>query len=113
MKLIKAIIRPEALPAVKKELIKHEIHKMTVVDVRGCGEQGGYKQEYRGVIEEVTLIRKVQLEIAVNDNFVESTINALLKAARTGKIGDGKIFILPLEECIRIRTGEKGSKAIG
>jgi nitrogen regulatory protein P-II 2 len=113
MKLIIAMIQPEKLPDVKDELYKAEVYKMTVSNAIGCGQQGGYTETYRGVKEEVNLIKKVRLEIAVNENFVERTIEAIIKGARTGKIGDGKIFILDLPECIRIRTGERGNVAIG
>jgi nitrogen regulatory protein P-II 2 len=113
MKLIIAMIQPEKLPDVKDELYKAEVYKMTVSNAIGCGQQGGYTETYRGVKEEVNLIKKVRLEIAVNENFVERTIDAIIKGARTGKIGDGKIFILDLPECIRIRTGERGNVAIG
>jgi len=113
MKLIIAVIQPERLPEVKKALFEEEVHKMTVSNVIGCGQQKGFTETYRGVIHEVNLLKKVQLEIAVNDDFVEATIEAIIKGARTGKIGDGKIFVLPLECCVRIRTGEQGGEAIG
>lgn len=113
MKLIIAVIQPTKLPDVKKALFDAEVHKMTVTNVIGAGQQGGYTESYRGNIFEVNLIKKVRLEIAVNDNFVKPTIDAITKGARTGKIGDGKIFILDLPQCIRIRTGEEGSDAIG
>ena len=79
----------------------------------GVGRQQGHAEVYRGVREVVNLIKKVRLEIAVNDEFVERTIEAIIKGARTGNIGDGKIFVLDLPECVRIRTGERGNKAIG
>jgi nitrogen regulatory protein P-II 1 len=79
----------------------------------GCGQQGGYVEQYRGVELEVNLLKKVRVEIAVNDAFVKATLDAIIKGARSGEIGDGKIFVLPIEECIRIRTGEMGSGAIG
>ena len=113
MKLIIALIQPEKLPDVKKALFDREVHKMTVSNVIGCGQQKGFTETYRGVIHEVNLLKKVQLEIAVNDDFVEPTIQAIVAGARTNKIGDGKIFVLPLERCIRIRTGEEGRDAIG
>lgn len=86
---------------------------MSVTNALGCGEQHGYEESYRGIKFEVNLLKKVRLEIAVNEDFVERTVDAISKGARTGKIGDGKIFIIDLPECIRIRTGEKGKKAIG
>ena len=113
MKLIVAIIQPERLPEVKKALFEQEVHKMTVSNVIGCGQQKGFTETYRGVIHEVNLLKKVRIDIAVNEDFVVPTIEAIIKGARTGKIGDGKIFVLPLERCVRIRTGEEGHDAIG
>src|SRR5438477_13165727 len=113
MKYIVAIIRPEKLEAVQAELEAHEIVLMTVSDVRGCGRQRGYTETFRGGQIPVRLISKVKLEIAVNEQFVEPAVNSILEAARSDKIGDGKIFVLPLEQCYRIRTGEAGSVAIG
>ena len=114
MKLIIAYIQPDRLNQVKAELFKAEVYKVSVIpNALGCGQQKGYTEEYRGVVTEVTLRMKVRLEIAVNDNFVKPTIDAIIKGARTGKIGDGKIFILDLPECIRIRTGETDGVAIG
>ena len=113
MKLIIAYIQPEKLPDVKKALFVAEVHKMTVTNALGCGQQGGYEETYRGVKEEVNLLKKVRLEIAVNADFVEPTIKAIIRGAQTGKIGDGKILVLPLEQCVRIRTMEKGREAIG
>ncbi len=113
MKLIIAYIQPERLGEVKKELFDTEIYKMSVTNALGCGQQRGYTEAYRGVIMEVNLLKKVRLEIAVNEDFVKSTLDAIIKGARTGNIGDGKIFILDLAECIRIRTGETGDLAIG
>ena len=113
MKLVIAMIQPHKLPDVKKALFDADVHKMTVSNVVGCGQQKGYAETYRGVIQQVNLLKKVKLEIAVNDNFVQPTIDAIISGARSGKIGDGKIFVLDLPQCIRIRTGEKGSEAIG
>ncbi|MBD3320297.1 MAG: transcriptional regulator [Chitinivibrionales bacterium] len=113
MKLIIAVIQPTKLPDVKKALLDAEVHKMTVTNVIGAGQQAGYTESYRGNIFEVNLLKKVRLEIAVNEEFVEPTINAVIKGARTGSIGDGKIFVLDLPQCIRIRTGEQGTEAIG
>jgi nitrogen regulatory protein P-II 2 len=113
MKLIIAYIQPEKLNAVKQALYEKEVFKMSVTNALGCGQQKGYHETYRGADVEVNLLKKVRLEIAVNDEFVEPTVNAIIGAARTGKIGDGKIFIHSLDECIRIRTGEKGEEAIG
>ena len=113
MKLIIAIIKPERLEAVKQELYKADVNLMTVNEVLGHGRQMGVTEVYRGVKEMGNLLRKIRLEIAVNEDFVESTINAILKGAQTGTMGDGKIFVLDLAECVRIRTEERGSGAIG
>ena len=115
MKLIIAIIQPNKLEDVKAALTEVEVFRLTVMDCQGFGRQKGHSEVYRGHEFTVNLTRKVQLQIAVNENFVEPTINAVLKGARTGdkgEIGDGKIFVVPLEDCIRIRTGERGSEAI-
>jgi len=113
MKLVIAMIQPHKLPDVKKALYDVEVFKMTVSNALGCGQQKGYSEAYRGVIHEVNLLKKVRLDIAVNEDFVEPTINAIIKGAKTGNIGDGKIFVLDLPECIRIRTAERGGSAIG
>ena len=113
MKMITAIIQPEKLDDVKESLFAAEVHKMTVSRVKGCGQQGGFTEHYRGQIRTVNLRDKVKLEIAVNDEYVKPTIKAIIKAAKSGNIGDGKIFVMPLDECIRIRTDETGSAAIG
>lgn len=113
MKLVIAMIQPHKLPDVKQALFDADIHKMTVSNVLGCGQQKGYSETYRGVVHEINLLKKVQLEIAVNDNFVKPTVDAIIKGAKSGKIGDGKIFVMPIEDCIRIRTEEKGHDAIG
>ncbi len=113
MKLIVAYIQPERLNSVKQSLYEKEIHRMSVQNALGCGQQKGYHESYRGTDIEVNLLKKVRLEIAVNEEFVDRTIEAIVKGAHTGNIGDGKIFILDLQECIRIRTGEKGKEAIG
>lgn len=113
MKLIIAYIQPDRLTAVKQALYEKDIFKMSVTNALGCGQQKGYHETYRGADIEVNLLKKVRIEIAVNDEFVESTVDAVIKGARTGKIGDGKIFIHDLGDCIRIRTGERGTAAIG
>ena len=113
MKMIIAYIQPERLNSVKKALYSRDIFKLSVTNALGCGQQKGYVEEYRGAIQEVNLLKKVRLEIAVNDDFVDRTLEAIIEGARTGNIGDGKIFVMPLGECIRIRTGERGSAAIG
>lgn len=113
MKLIIAYIQPHKLQDVKKALYKHEVFKMSVTNALGCGAQKGYHESYRGVDFEVNLLKKVRLEIAVNEDFVDKTIDAIVEGAKSGQIGDGKIFVLELHKCIRIRTGEVGNKAIG
>lgn len=113
MKLIIAYIKPERLNAVKQELFRREVYKISVTNALGCGRQKGYMEAYRGAIREVNLLKKVRLAIAVNDDFIERTVEGIVAGARTGNIGDGKIFVLPMDECIRIRTGERGSAAIG
>jgi nitrogen regulatory protein P-II 2 len=113
MKYVIAIIKPHKLEDVMSELDKGEIHLRTVTEVLGCGRQKGITEVYRGVKEIGNLLRKVKLEIAVNDNYLEATIKAISKGAGEGDIGDGKIFVLDLKDCIRIRTGERGGEAIG
>lgn len=115
VKLIIAIIQPNRLEAVKDALTEVEVFRLTVVDCQGFGRQKGQLGIYRSQEPTVNLLRKVQLQIAVNEDFVEPTIQAIMRAARSGEkgqIGDGKIFVLPMEDCIRIRTGERGSDAI-
>ncbi len=115
MKMIEAIVQPSKLEAVKEALNEVEVVRLTVSDVQGFGRQKGHTEIYRGHEYKVNLLRKVKLQIAVNEEFVEPTIAAIVKAGRTGdegKVGDGKIFIIPLLDCIRIRTGERGSEAI-
>jgi nitrogen regulatory protein P-II 2 len=113
MKLVIAIIKPDRLEAVKQELYKADVNLITVNEVLGHGRQMGVTEVYRGVKEMGNLLRKVRLEIAVNEDFVEPTIKAIIKGAQTGEMGDGKIFVLELAECVRIRTEERGSTAIG
>jgi nitrogen regulatory protein P-II 1 len=115
MKLIIAIIQPNRLEAVKAALAEVEVFRLTVMDVQGFGRQRGHTEAFRGHEFSVNLLRKVQLMIGVNDEFLEPTIDAIMQGARSGaggEIGDGKIFVLPLEDCIRIRTGERGGEAI-
>jgi nitrogen regulatory protein P-II 2 len=113
MKYIIAIIQPHKLDAVMKELEAKEIHLKTVSNVLGCGRQKGITEVYRGVKEAGNLIKKVKIEVAVNEEFVEQTIKAIVQGAKTGNIGDGKIFVMDLDEVVRIRTEERGGKAIG
>lgn len=115
MKYIIAVVQPSRLEAVKEALSNVEVFRLTVSDAQGLGRQKGHTEVYRGHEYQVNLVQKVKIEIAVNDEFVEPTIEAIVRGGRTGeegKIGDGKIFVLPLEDCVRIRTGERGGEAI-
>lgn len=113
MKLIIAYIQPHKLEDVKKALYDADVKKLSVTNALGCGAQHGFEESYRGVKFEVNLLKKVRIEIAVNQDYVGKTIEAICKGARTGNIGDGKIFVIDLAECVRIRTGEKGPDAVG
>jgi len=113
MKLVVAYIQPHKLNDVKQELFREEVYKISATNALGCGQQKGFHESYRGVDIEVNLLKKVRLEIAVNEDFVKKTVDAIIRGARTGEIGDGKIFVLDLNECIRIRSGETGNLAIG
>ncbi|MBK9121151.1 MAG: P-II family nitrogen regulator [Phycisphaerales bacterium] len=113
MKLIIAYIQPERLTEVKQALYQAEVFKISVTNALGCGEEQGYHETYRGVDIEVNLLKKVRIEVGVNDAFVERTVEAIVRGAKTGQIGDGKIFVVDLAECIRIRTGQRGHDAIG
>lgn len=113
MRIIIAIIQPHRLDQVKEELYKADVNLITVSEVLGHGRQMGVTEIYRGNKETGNLLRKIRLEIAVNEDFVEPTIKAILKGARTGSLGDGKIFVYRLDECVRIRTEERGEHAIG
>lgn len=113
MKLVVAMIQPHKLPDVKKALFDADIHKMTVTNVLGCGQQKGFTETYRGVIHQINLLKKVRVEVAVNEEFVKPTIDAIIRGAKTGNIGDGKIFVIDLAQCVRIRTEEEGNVAIG
>lgn len=113
MKYIIAVIQPDRLDYVLRKLEEQEIHLVTVSQVMGRGRQKGVAEVYRSHKEGGALLRKVKLEIAVNDEFVKPTIAAITAGGRTGKIGDGKIFVLDLEDCVRIRTGEMHAVAIG
>ena len=113
MKYIIAIIQPDRLDAVLDQLEENDIHLVTVTSVLGRGRQKGISQVYRSVQEAGNLLRKVKLEIAVNADYVQKVVDAIISAGRTGEVGDGKIFVLDLEKCIRVRTGESGEIAIG
>ena len=113
MKYIVAIIQPHKLDEVMSALEEVQVNLMTVSNVLGRGTQKGLTEVYRGAKEVGSLLKKIKLEIACNEDFVEPAVQAIIKGAKTGEIGDGKIFILDLPEVIRIRTGERGGKAIG
>ena len=113
MKYIIAIIQPDRMEEVLARLEEKEIHLVTVTNVMGRGRQKGIAEVYRSHKEAGTLLKKIKLEIAVNDAFVKPTLDAVIQGGRTGQVGDGKIFILNMEEVIRIRTGETGGPAIG
>ena len=113
MKYIIAVIQPDRLNEVMKLLQEKEIHLVTVSNIVGRGRQKGIAEVYRSHKEAGSLLKKVKLEIAVNEDYVKPAIDAIIEGARTGNIGDGKIFLLDLPECIRIRTGETGETAIG
>jgi nitrogen regulatory protein P-II 2 len=113
MKLVIAYIQPEKLNSVKQSLYEREIYKISITNALGCGEEKGYHENYRGTDIEVSLLKKIRLEIAVNEDYVQKTVDGIIEGAKTGVIGDGKIFIHNLDECIRIRTGETGRQAIG
>lgn len=112
MQKIEAIIRHYKLEEVKAALTESGVIGMTVSEVRGFGRQRGHKEQYRGAEYTVDFLPKLKLEVVVNDDQVEATVQAVAEAARTGRVGDGKIFVTPIEEVIRIRTGESGSEAI-
>lgn len=113
MKYIIGIIQPDRLDDVLKRLTEKEIHLVTVSNVIGRGRQQGIAEVYRSHKEPGSLLKKIKLEIAINDEYVKPTVDAITGGARSGNIGDGKIFVLDMDECIRIRTGETGNKAIG
>jgi len=113
MKLVIAIIQPDKLEDVKEELYKSEVNLITVSEVLGHGRQKGVTEIYRGARETGNLLRKIRLEIGVNDNYLEPTIKAIVTGAKTGETGDGKIFVFDMKECVRIRTEERGPAAIG
>ena len=119
MKLIIAYVKPEVLREVKQGLLAADITKMSVTNALGCGAEPGYHEKYRGADVEIDLLKKVRFEIAVNDEYVERVITTIVERARTpgpdhhGDLGDGKIFVVQLHECVRIRTGERGHDAIG
>ena len=112
MKKVTAIIRPAKLEELKDALNEKGIHGMTVYEVMGCGSQHGWTEYYRGKEVMLNMIPKVKVELVVNNAQVEDLIGLVCDVARTGEVGDGKIFVYPVEECVRIRTGERGVKAV-
>jgi nitrogen regulatory protein P-II 1 len=112
MKKIVAIVRPSKLESLKDAFMKDGIRGMTISQVQGCGNQHGWKEYYRGSEVILNMLPKIKFEIVVSDDQVEECIKLITEVARTGEVGDGKIFVSPVEECIRIRTGERGEEAI-
>jgi nitrogen regulatory protein P-II 1 len=112
MKKIEAIVRPAKLEALKEAFLKADIKGMTISEVHGCGNQHGWKEFYRGSEIIVNTLPKIKFEVVVADNKVQSTVDLIVETAKTGEVGDGKIFILPVEEVVRIRTSESGEVAI-
>ncbi len=113
MKLITAYLQPEVLPIVQQELFAAQINKYSIVAGVGQGAQKGYEATFRGLLTQVRVLKRVRLEVAVNDDFAERAIGAIMRGAQTGEAGDGKVFVTELLDCVRIRTGERGSQAIG
>ena len=113
MKKIEAIVRHFKLEDVKNALVEKGITGMTITEVRGFGRQKGHTEMYRGTEYRVDFVPKVKIEVTVDDAKLQTALDTIVKAARTGQIGDGKIFVAPLEDCVRIRTGETGMEAIG
>jgi nitrogen regulatory protein P-II 1 len=112
MKKLECIIRPHKLDEAKTALDEIGIHGMTVTEVRGCGRQKGHTEHYRGSEYTIDFLPKVKLEVVVPDELVDKVIEAICKVAKTGKFGDGKIFIFPVADAVRIRTGETGPQAV-
>jgi nitrogen regulatory protein P-II 1 len=112
MRKIESIIRPHLLDAVKNALQEVGVMGMTITEVKGFGRQKGHTETYRGTEYKVDFLPKIKIEVVLPDEMVDLAINAILKTARTGKFGDGKIFVIPVEEVIRIRTGEHGEQAL-
>jgi nitrogen regulatory protein PII len=112
MKKIEAIIKPHLLDAVRSALQEVDIIGMTITEVRGYGRQKGHTETYRGAEYQIEFIPKIKIEVIVSDDLEDFAVQAVIKSARTGKFGDGKIFIIPVDDVIRIRTGERGESAI-
>lgn len=112
MKKVEAVIRPEKLEDIKQALLKRDIKGITITQVVGCGNQKGQKSIYRGTVVELTLLPKIKIEIVCRDETADELIELISKTAKTGEIGDGKIFVYNIDDIVRIRTGETGEKAI-
>jgi len=113
MKLVIAYIKPDKLGVVKQALYDNSIKRFSVSDVYGHSDEDGIAESYRGIEIQVDLINKIKIEIALNDEFVEVAVNAILEAGKSGQLGDGKIFVLPIEQAYRIRSRQSGKDAIG
>ena len=113
MHLVIAYIRPEKLSDVKAELIKNQVFKMSITNALGAGDEQVYHERYRGADVEIDLLKRVRIEIAINESFLQKTIDAIMKGGQTGESGDGKIFVMPLSNCYRLRNGLEGAEAIG
>ena len=113
MKMIMAIVQPEKLNRIKKLLFENDINRFVVDDCFGHSDEDSIIETYRGVEMEIDLKHKIRIQIAVNDEFVDKAVQAILKGGKSGKIGDGKIFVYPIEQCYRIATGEEGEISIG
>ncbi|MDR1611632.1 MAG: P-II family nitrogen regulator [Planctomycetota bacterium] len=112
MRKLEIIVRPERRDSVKRALVEHGVRGMTLTDIRGFGRQGGYKEIYRGKEVLVEFVEKLKVETIVEDDRVDAVIEAIRQVTATGMMGDGKIFIYPVDDVVRIRTGEKGSAAL-
>lgn len=112
MKKIEAIIRPAKLEALKESLLEQGMRGMTISQVQGCGNSHGWKEYYRGSEVIVNMLPKVKVEMVVENDRVEEIVDLICRTARTGEVGDGKIFVSPIDECVRIRTGDRGIEAL-
>ncbi len=112
MKKITAIVRPEKLEPLKDALFAARVNGMTISQVQGCGSQHGWKEYYRGTEVLLNMVPKVKFEIIVSDDQVDAIVDVISTTARTGEVGDGKIFVFPVDEVVRVRTGERGEKAV-
>lgn len=112
MKKITAIVRPEKMEEIKEALFRANVSGMTIIQVNGCGNQHGWKEYYRGTEVLLNMVPKVQFDLVVEDERTDEVVDLFLETAKTGEVGDGKIFVLPVEEVVRIRTGERGSSAV-